>query len=128
VDAKTGSRRTANWVVRAVGERLLMPLALGVATVVSAAGAEQLSPDQGGPNATAAQGQAVTPGAKSVNPSSLPEQNQSQASGLLPPPRPRGGVSEQEYNARKAAAAKGGGSTPSVPLAPSPSGEPPSQK
>ena len=129
MDAKTDERQIPRQSVRAIDGRMLMLLAFGMASLVfSPAGAGQPSANQGGPNAAAAQGQGSTPGATSVNPSSVPELNQSEASGLKPPPRPRGGVSEEEYNARKAAAANGGGAAPSAPPAPAPSSEPPPQK
>jgi hypothetical protein len=109
---------------------LMVSMALGMAmasAVLSPVRGQQSSTDQGGAEATGAQGQgAAGPGAP-VNPSSLPEANPSAASGMLPPPRPRGGVSEEEYKARKAAAAKGSGEVPSPPAPAPATGSPPKQ-
>jgi hypothetical protein len=105
-----------------------MALGLAMASLVFLpARGQQPSTDQGSADATAARGQGAAGQGTPVNPSSLPEANPSAASGMLPPPHPRGGVSAEEYNARKAAAAKGGGEVPSLPSQPPATGSPSKQ-
>jgi len=131
VGAHAGDRRVSEWGGGTLARSTLMlSMALGMAMalmVFSPVRGKQPSTDQGSADVTAAQGQGAAGQSTPVNPSSLPEANPSAASGMLPPPRPRGGVSEEEYNARKAAAAKGGGEVPSAPVPAPGIGSPPKQ-
>jgi hypothetical protein len=69
-------------------------------------------------------GQGAASGSTTTNLGAAPQAGQSGEAGILPPPRPRTGLTEEEYQARKAAASKGQEPGSGLPAAPTPPAQP----
>jgi hypothetical protein len=82
----------------------------------------QASSNQASEKPGASSGRSTAGESKPANPASMPQANPSEGAGILPPPRPRSGLTEEEYEARKAAAAKG--EEPALPRAGTPAPAP----
>jgi hypothetical protein len=81
---------------------------------LSLARAEEVDPGQG----KADLGQSTMQSALTVNLSTAPKMRPEDSANQMPPPRPRSGVSEEEYNRRKAMAAAQAQTRPAIPAPP----------